>query len=429
MEMVSIVLAFVIFFGSLILIFWEKINRSIVAISGAVLMIGMGKVLGFYNEELAIEAIDFNTLGLLLGMMMLVAMLEPTGFFEYLAVLAARSSKGKPIRLFILLGIITTILSMFLDNVTTVVLIAPVTILISEILGISPLPYLMSEALLSNVGGVATLVGDPPNVLIGSAAGLSFNDFLLYSLPIVLVSWAGALLTLRILFKKDLSKRPRRTKAVMKLNPAETLNHPQTARQILIVLGMAILFFFIHHALHVEPSLIALGAAAVSLLWIQPDLQEVLKRVEWSVLIFFGALFIMVGGLEHSGALRKIVNLFDTVTGMDPVLFGVLVIWIVAIFSAVVDNVPITIALIPVIQGLGESGMDIAPLWWALAFGAGFGGTGTIIGSSANIIVATLSEKTRMPITSGIWIKRGLPVMIVTCTIASILYALAFPLF
>lgn len=429
MEMVSIVLAFVIFFGSLILIFWEKINRSIVAISGAVLMIGMGKVLGFYNEELAIQAIDFNTLGLLLGMMMLVAMLEPTGFFEYLAVLAARSSKGKPIRLFILLGIITTILSMFLDNVTTVVLIAPVTILISEILGISPLPYLMSEALLSNVGGVATLVGDPPNVLIGSAAGLSFNDFLVYSMPIVLVSWAGALFVLRMLFKKELAKRPRRTKAVMKLNPVETLNHPNTARRILIVLGIAILFFFLHHTLHIEPSLIALGAAAISLLWVQPDLQEVLKKVEWSVLIFFGALFIMVGGLEHSGALEKIVNLFDGATDLNPVLFGVLVIWVVAILSAVVDNVPITIALIPVIQGLGETGMNIGPLWWALAFGAGFGGTGTIIGSSANIIVANLSEKTRTPITSKIWVKRGLPIMIVTCVIASLLYALAFPLF
>ncbi|MCK6584105.1 MAG: ArsB/NhaD family transporter [Anaerolineales bacterium] len=429
MEVFSVILTFTIFFGSLVLIFWEKINRSIVAIAGSVLMIGAGKIIGFYNEDLAIEAIDFNTLGLLLGMMILVALLEPTGFFEYLAVLAARASQGNPIRLFVLLGIITTILSMFLDNVTTVVLIAPVTILISEILGISPLPYLMTEALLSNVGGVATLVGDPPNVLIGSAAGLSFNDFLLYSMPIVLVSWAGALYLLQILFRKELSKRPRRSKAVMKLDPSETLNHPQTARRILIVLGAAILLFFFHHVLHVEPSLVALGAAAVSLLWVQPDLQEVLKKVEWSVLLFFGALFVMVGGLEHSGALELIVKVFEDAAGMDPVLFGIILIWIVAGLSAVVDNVPITIALIPVIQGLGELGMDIAPLWWALAFGAGFGGTGTIIGSSANIIVATLSEKTRTPITSAIWIKRGLPVMIVTCAIASILYALAFPLF
>ena len=426
METFSIVLSFIIFFGSLVLIFLEKINRSIVAIAGSVLMIGLGKILGFYSEELAISAIDFNTLGLLLGMMILVAMLEPTGFFEYLAVLAARASKGKPARLFILLGIITTILSMFLDNVTTVVLIAPVTILISEILGISPLPYLMSEALLSNVGGVATLVGDPPNVLIGSAAGLSFNDFLVYSLPIVLVSWTGALFLLRYLFKKDLAKRPRRSKAVMKLNPAETLNQPETARRILIVLGAAILFFFVHHALHIEPSLVALSAAAIALVWIQPDFHVVLKKVEWSVLLFFGSLFIMVGGLEHSGALSMIVKMFEGASGMPPVLFGVLIIWVVAALSAVVDNVPITIALIPVIKGLGETGLDITPLWWALAFGAGFGGTGTIIGSSANIIVATLSEKTRTPITSALWLKRGLPTMFVTCFIASILYMLIY---
>lgn len=427
MEILPVILTSIIFFGSLILIFSEKVNRSIVAIAGAVLMIAVGKLLGFYAEETAIEAIDFNTLGLLLGMMILVAMLEPTGFFEYLAVLAARASKGKPMQLFVLLGVITTILSMFLDNVTTVVLIAPVTILISEILGVSALPYLVAEAILSNTGGTATLVGDPPNVLIGSAAGLSFNDFLVYSLPIVAVSWVGALFVLRFLFKKELSKRPRRAKAVMKLDPAETLNHPDTARRILIVLGGAILFFFLHHALHIEPSLVALGAAAIALLWVQPDIQEILKRVEWSVLIFFGSLFIMVGGLEHAGVLDIIVDLFSHASGISPLLLGILTIWIVAGLSAVVDNVPITIALIPVINGLGEFGMDVHPLWWALVFGAGFGGNGTIIGATANIIVASLSEKTREPITSAVWVKRGLPVMLVTCAIASILYAIIYP--
>jgi Na+/H+ antiporter NhaD/arsenite permease-like protein len=426
MTIFPVVLSTVIFFGSLILIFWEKINRSIVAIVGAMLMIGAGKAFGFYSESAAIEAIDFNTLGLLMGMMILVAMLEPTGFFQYIAVLAARASKGEPFRLFVLLGIITTILSMLLDNVTTLVLIAPVTILISEILGVSALPYLVTEALLSNVGGVATLVGDPPNVLIGSAAGLSFNDFLIYSMPIVLVSWAGALFLLHYLFRKDLAKRPRRSKAVMELNPAETLNQPDTARRILIVLGGAILFFFVHHLLHVEPSFVALSAAAIALIWVQPDVNEVLKKLEWSVLFFFGSLFVMVGGLEHSGALEMVVALFENASDVSPVLFGVLVIWIVAVLSAVVDNVPITIALIPVIKGLGETGMDIGPLWWALAFGAGFGGSGTIIGSSANIIVATLSEKTRNPITAALWLKRGLPVMLLTCAIASILYALVY---
>ena len=420
------VLSSLIFIVSLALIFSEKINRTIVAFAGAFLMMAVGEALHFYNMESAIEAIDFETLGLLMGMMIIVAMLEPTGFFEYLAVLAARASKGNPVRLFILLGSVTTVLSMFLDNVTTVVLIAPVTVLISEILGVSPLPFLISEALLSNTGGVATLVGDPPNVLIGSAAGFSFNDFLIYSLPIVVITWLGALILLRYLFRKELSIRPRNAKAVMKLNPAQTLNEPKTARKILIVLGAAILLFFVHHLLGIEPAFVALGAAAVALLWVQPDIHETLIKVEWRVLVFFGALFIMVGGLEKAGVLESVVGLVRDASNISPIWFGVGLIWVVAILSAVVDNIPITIALIPIIQGLGEAGMDITPLWWALAFGAGFGGNGTIIGSTANIIVATISEKTRTPITSAIWAKRGLPVMLVTCTIASILYALVY---
>lgn len=428
--MVPAVLSSIVFFGSLILIFSERINRSIAAIAGGALMVGLGRIFDFYSEEAALQAIDFNTLGLLLGMMILVAMLEPTGFFEYLAVLAARASKGKQNRLFVLLGIITTVLSMFLDNVTTVVLIAPVTLLICEIIGVNAIPYLVTEALLSNTGGVATLIGDPPNVLIGSAAGLSFTDFLVYSLPIVLFCWLGAFFLLRYLFKKELSKRPRSVKAVMKLNPAETLNQPENARRILIVLCAAILMFFVHHVLHISPSLVALSAAALALVWVHPDINEVLKKIEWSVLIFFAALFIMVGGLEHAGVLESVVGLFRNGSGVSPVLFGVLLIWVVGALSAVVDNIPITVALIPVIKGLGETaGMDVTPLWWALAFGAGFGGNGTIIGTSANIIVVTLSEKTRTPITSKMWARQGLPVMFATCGIASILYAIAYPLF
>jgi Na+/H+ antiporter NhaD/arsenite permease-like protein len=421
-----IILSSLIFIVSLVFIFSEKINRSIAGIAGAVLMVGVGKILGFYSEEAALEGIDFNTLGLLLGMMILVAMLQPTGFFQYLAVWAARASRGKPVRLFVLLGSITTLLSMFLDNVTTVVLIAPVTILICEILGISPLPYLMAEALLSDTGGVATLVGDPPNVLIGSAAGFSFNDFLIYSLPIVAVAWVATLLLLRFLFRDELSKHPRNAEAVMSLNPAESLDDPKVARRILIILAAAILLFFVHHTLHIRPSFIAVSAAAVALIWVQPDVQETFKKVEWSVLIFFSALFVMVGGLEAAGVLDVIVRFMERLSTIPPVWFGISLIWIVAALSAVVDNVPITIALIPVIRGLGETGMDITPLWWALAFGAGFGGNGTIIGSTANIIVATLSEKTRTPITSKLWNRSGLPVMLVTCAIASIMYAIFY---
>ena len=420
------ILTVIIFVVSLVLIFSEKINRTIVAFAGAFLIVAVGEALHFYDMDAAIEAIDFQTLGLLMGMMIIVAMLEPTGFFEYLAVLAARASKGKPVRLFVLLGTVTTVLSMFLDNVTTVVLIAPVTILISEILGVSAIPYLIAEALLSNTGGVATLVGDPPNVLIGSAAGFSFNDFLINSFPIVLVAWLGVLILLQYLFRKELLVPPRNTEAVMKLNPAESLNEPKKARNILIVLGGAILLFFVHHLLHIEPAFVALGAAAVAMFWVQPDIHETLLKVEWRVLVFFGALFVMVGGLENAGVLDSIVGLFRGEESVHPVLFGVIIIWAVAILSAVVDNIPITIALIPIIQGVGAAGMDVAPLWWALAFGAGFGGNGTIIGSTANIIVVTLSEKTRTPITAALWMKRGLPVMIVACTIASILYTLLY---
>ena len=423
------IFATVIFFGSLIVIFSEKLHRSITAIAGGASMVVVGRLLRFYSEEAALDAIDFNTLGLLLGMMMLVAMLEPTGFFQYLAVLAARASKGKPVRLFVLLGGITTVLSMFLDNVTTVVIIAPITLLICEITGISALPFLMSEALLSNTGGVATLIGDPPNVLIGSAAGFSFTDFLVHSLPIVLVSWAGALFLLLRLFKKELSKRPRGVRAIMRLNPAESLNEPLTARRILIVLAGAILLFFVHHALHISPSLVALSAAAVALVWIRPNLDDLFKRIEWSVLLFFASLFVMVGGLESAGVLEAVIGLFERVSHIPPLLFGVGLIWIVAALSAIVDNVPITIALIPIIRGLSASGMDADPLWWALAFGAGFGGSGTIIGATANLIVVSLSEKTRHPITSKIWNKRGFPVMLATCSIASVLYAILYSTF
>lgn len=422
-------LAAIVFLISLVLIFTEKLHRTIVGVAGAALMVLLGRILGFYSESEAIAAIDFNTLGLLLGMMILVSLLEPTGFFQYLAVWAGRMSKGKPVRLLILLGTVTTLVSMFLDNVTTVVLIAPITILISEILGINPAPLLMTEAILSDTGGVATLVGDPPNVLIGSAAGLSFLDFILYAMPIVVAAWLVALFLLRFLFRRELAVRPKKIKAIMQLNPAEALNDRQTARRVLIVLGAAILFFFVEHLLEISPAFVALSAAALALVWVKPDVKKMLERIEWSVLLFFAALFVMVGGLQASGALTSVIRLIETIDQLPPALFGVLIIWVVAGLSAVVDNVPITIAMIPVILGLGADGIPTAPLWWALAFGAGFGGNGTIIGSTANIVVATLSEKTHTPITAKLWNKRGLPVMLATCAAASLLYILAYPLY
>ncbi len=424
--MTPLILSSLVFAACLGLIFSEKLNRTIVALVGASIMIGLGKLFGFYTEAEAIDAIDWNTLGLLLGMMILVALLKPTGFFQYLAVWASRLSKGRPLRLLVLLGAVTTVLSMFLDNVTTVVLIAPVTILISEVLGLAPAPFLIAEALLSNTGGVATLVGDPPNVLIGSAAGFSFNDFLIHALPVVLVAWLAALLLLSLLFRKELRAAPANQAALDKLNPGDALNDRPTAVRVLLVIGAAIAFFFLHNLLHITPSFVALSAAAAALLVTHPPLDETLKYVEWSMLIFFGALFVMVGGLDKAGALEQVVVLMKHGVSLPPAWFGVLVIWSAAFLSAVVDNVPITIALIPVIQDLGTSGINPEPLWWALAFGAGFGGNATIIGSSANIVVAVLSEKTRSPITAGLWIRRGLPVMLLTCLIASLIFSLAY---
>jgi len=424
------ILSILIFVVALILIFSEKIQRTIVATVAAALMVGVGIGLGFYSEEEAIAAIDFETLGLLLGMMLLVVLLQQTGFFEYLAIMAGRLSRGNPVRLFILLGTITTVLSMFLDNVTTVVLIAPVTILICELLGINPLPMLIGEALLSDTGGTGTLVGDPPNILIGAAAPFTFNDFLTRSLPIVVVTWLLVLLLLLWLFRKDLQPKPGAAEAVKKLDPAKALHDPQSARRVLIVLGVAIVFFFIHSVVHLSPAFIALAAAGAALLWVRPeDVSKTFEHVEWVVLIFFASLFVMVGGLEAAGVMEYLSRLLIQVSDINPILLGVGMIWMVAVLSALVDNIPITIALIPVIQNLGAEGIDVTPLWWALVFGAGFGGNGTIIGSTANIVVVSLSEKTRTPITSALWNRRGLPVMILACVVASVLYAVFFPWF
>lgn len=427
--MIPAVFSTAIFLISLILIFSEKFNRMIAAVMGAALMLGVGLALNFYTEAMAIDAIDFNTLGLLLGMMILVSMLEATGFFQYLAVLAAKFSRGRPVRLLVLLGLVTTVLTMFLDNVTTVVLIAPVTILISEVLGINPIPLLMSEALLSDTGGVATLVGDPPNVLIASAANLSFNDFLTHAFPVVLVVWLVTLLFLRYLFRSELDVPAHNTQAVMQLKPEEALEDRRTAYRVLIVLGGAMLMFFVHKLLRISPAVVALAAAAAALVWVRPDPKQVLERVEWSVLIFFSALFIMVGGLEAAGVLHRVAELIEGFSRVQPVLFGLMLMWIVAGLSAVVDNVPITMILIPVILELGEAGVPLGPLWWAMAFGAGFGGNGTIIGSTANMIVVSLSERTRTPITATLWNRRGLPVMLLTLAVTSVIFVIAYPLY
>lgn len=427
--MLPTILTSFIFILVLILIFSEKVNRTIVAMVGATLMVIIGIAFGFYNQEQAVEVVDFNTLGLLIGMMILVGLLEPTGFFQYLAILAAKISKGKPFYLLVLLGAVTSIVSMVLDNVTTVVLIAPVTILICEILGYNTRPFLISEALLSNIGGIATLVGDPPNILIASAANLTFVDFLRNSLPIVFITWFVSLATINFLFRNDLRSinHQENSELITQLVPKEAIKEPKIVFKVLMMIMLALVGFLVEDLIQLEPSITAIGAASLALLWVNPKkVRDVFNLVEWDVLFFFTSLFIMVGGLENAGVLHMLVQIIPTDGNLHPVLLGVILLWIVAILSAIVDNIPITIALIPVIQELGMMGIDVTHLWWALAFGAGLGGNGTIIGSTANVIVTSLSERTRHPISPMLWNKRGLPVMFISCLVASGLYVLFY---
>ena len=422
----SQIVASIIFLITLIIILSERIHRTTAAGLGAAAMIIFGIEMGFYTQEEALQAIDFNTLGLLLGMMILVRLLEETGFFQYVAILTGKRSGGSPWFLMVTLGTTTTFLSMLLDNVTTVILIAPVTILIADILGINSIPLLLAEAILSNVGGVATLVGDPPNVIIGSAANFTFNDFLTHLAPIVIVAWLVALMTLRFLFRKELKERPKNIDALMKIDEKEALKNPNNARKLLIILGIVIVFFFLHSQLHLLPATVAMGGAALGLLWVHTNVEETFSHLEWGVLLFFMGLFVLVGGLEASGVLTLLAGGIIELATNNLLLASIVLLWVAAIVSAVVDNIPFTIAMVPVILSLGKMGVQTSPLWWALALGAGFGGNGTALGATANVVVVSLSEKTRYPITMKTWIRNGLPVMLVTCVIATVMFIILY---
>lgn len=420
---ISVVLLFAVSFAGILA---GKVHRAIFAMFGAVLMVLLGLVLDFYSQEQALRAIDFNTLGLLFGMMVMVAVLKNTGYFEYVAILIAKRTKGNPWILLVALGTITTVASLFLDNVTTVIIMAPVTVLIAGILGISSIPLLMAEALLANTGGVATLVGDPPNILIGSAANLSFIDFVVNLGPIVLAAWFVTLILIRLLFREELAQQPSNLEALQALDEHEALKDRTSANKVLILLAGVVVLFFLHSTLHIQAGLVALIGAAATLFWLQPDIEEVMEGIEWPILLFFAALFVIVGGVEASGLLGLVGGSLSDLSSQDLILMGVALIWVAAIASAVIDNIPFTIAMIPIIQAIARPGLDITPLWWALALGAGFGGNATPIGSTANIVVVTLSEKTKHPITTRIWLRNGLPISISTCVVASILYVVFF---
>lgn len=422
----SMIAATIVFVATFAVILTERVHRTIVAMVGATVMLCTGLLFGFYDQHQALAAIDFNTLGLLLGMMILVRLLEQTGFFQYIAIATGKRSRGQPWRLLVILATATTVLSMFLDNVTTVVLIVPVTILIAELLGISPVPLLMAEALLSNIGGMATQVGDPPNILISSAAGLTFSAFLIHLAPLALVAWLVALLVIFFAFRAELIAPPASVAVLDQLDAARALTDPRNMRKVLVVLGLVIVLFFLEGLLGLAPATIALSGAGLALLWVRPDVEATLERVEWSVLVFFAALFVTTGGLEAAGVLHLVARQVASLATSNLLLASLLLLLLAAMLSAIVDNIPFTIALIPVILDLGKLGVPLVPLWWALALGAGLGGNGTPIGATANVITVTLSARTRHPITARIWLRTGLPVMLATLAVVMLLFALFF---
>ncbi len=420
-----VIVSTVIFVLTYIGILTERIHRTIVALAGAVAMLCFGAWMSFYTPEQAIASTDGNTIVLLFGMMVIVGLFRATGLFETIAIAVAKWAKGRPWLLFVYLGLATSVISMFLDNVTTIILMIPVTMSLADILGIPATPFLVNEVMLSNIGGVATLIGDPPNILIGSAAGLTFTDFFTHLFPIVLVVWVGAQGLLLWMFHSVLRTRPGNVERLRGMDPRRALIDPRTTRRMLIVLCGTILLFFVHERIRLDSGVVALVGACAGLLWLWPKIQPTLKEVHWDVLLFFIGLFVIVGGLEASGVLAVVAAAVAHLTSYGMILASLIILWSAAIMSAIVDNVPFTIAMLPILAGLQAHGAPAGPLWWALALGVGFGGNATPVGATANVIAISFSERSGDPIDASLWLRKGVPTALLSCLLASVLVVLA----
>jgi Na+/H+ antiporter NhaD/arsenite permease-like protein len=413
------------------LIFTEVLHRATAALLGAVLMVVAGMAFGFYDQESAIRAIDGNTMVLLLAMMMMIAILRPTGAFEYAAVRITKLARGDARVLLVYLALAVSLISMILDNVTTIIIFAPLTVLITRLLKLNPMPFLIAEAMMSNIGGAATLVGDPPNIMIGSAGNIDFTRFLVHMGPPIAVVWIGTMALLLFLFRNHLRVR---LSGEVELDERKAIKDPLALAIALGALALIVVLFFVHHLLHLYPAFVALVGLVLAMLLLRSQPDKLFSEVHWSVLIFFAALFVIVGGVESSGLLDLVGGqLADMARDPEKLLLACLALmWVAAVLSAVVDNIPFTVAMIPIIVGLEKAGLDIAPLWWALAIGVGLGGNGTHIGATANIIAVSESEKTGDPrgrITPMAWLRVGIPTMVVSLVLASAVYALFFDYF
>jgi len=411
----EVLVGLVVVIATYALIATERMHKTLAAMAGGVAMV----LLGIVSQEQAFEEIDFNVIFLLAGMMILAGIIRKTGVFGWIAVRAARFAGGEPYRILIVLSVITAIASAFLDNVTTVVLVGPITLFLAARLGMNPFPFLMSEILASNIGGAATLIGDPPNILIGSAAGLDFGAFLLNMAPLSAILLVVYLAAARWLFRDLLFADPELRASLLELNEREMITNPALLRRSIAVLGLTLVGFLLHGPLGLEPATIALTGAIVLMLLARESPEEVLREVEWPTLFFFIGLFMLVAGVIEIGLIDVVADAIVAITGGALAGTSLLVLWLSAILSGIVDNIPYTATMIPVVQQL-DQGQPNDAIWWALAIGADLGGNATIIGASANVILAGMAEREGHPITFGQFLRYGLPVTIGTMLIASV---------
>ena len=417
------ILAVLIFVVALAAIALDWTHRTTVALGGAALMV----VLGVLDQEQAVEAIDWPTLGLLAGMMVIVSLAEPTGIFTYIALRATQLSRGNPIALVFLLAATTGVLSAFLDNLTSILLVVPITLLIADILGLPPIPLVLLQVIASNIGGTATLIGDPPNILIGShRPELSFLDFIVNLAPVAFFTLAVVSGLFALVYRSRLRPHSDRVAEIAALDPARDLRGAKNVKRTLAVLVGTILAFFAHSALHVEPAVVAMVGATVMLFVAADDVDDALSRVQWSTLLFFVGLFVMVGGLVQQGVIGEVAQSLEDATGGSRTAEGLVVLWSAAAGSALVDNIPFTTAMIPVVDSIQGDEFDEG-LWWALALGACFGGNATMIAAAANVAATGILDRTGHHVSFLGFLVVGLPMTLVSLLVATA-YLLVFQL-
>ncbi|MEW6447881.1 MAG: ArsB/NhaD family transporter [Bacillota bacterium] len=411
-------MATLIFAGTYALIVAERLPRTTAAMVGAVLVV----VTGLISQEEAATSIDFNTIGLLVGMMVIVAVTRRSGVFEYIAVWVAKRSQGEPVRILVMLSLLTAVLSALLDNVTTVLFTVPIAMVIADRIGVSPFPYLIAQIVSSNIGGTATLIGDPPNIMISHPAKLSFMDFFLNLAPVSAVILVITLVLLVLIFRKQLKISPEEQQRILTLNEEDFLRDRGLIKPSLIVLGMTLAGFGLHEWLHLGSATIALTGATVLVLVTREEPEDVFLAVEWPSIFFFVGLFVVVGALEKTGVIEMVARRGLGFTGGDLLLTGLLVLWMSAVASTIVDNIPFVATMIPLIQEFGRLGQiqELDPLWWALALGACLGGNGSLIGAAANVVAAGVAEKYGSPISFWDYFKVGFPLMLISILIATV---------